>query len=92
MNSQTEKVQFTPGPWRAGSHTSDKWCVCPDWDWPTHRGEGRILAKDIESEADARLISAAPRMYEALKQILKCNYMEVGPIARAAIAAAEGKE
>lgn len=54
-------AKFTPGPWQAR-------------DSELIGGDGTILAtlhwhsgRDVENVADARLIAAAPEMYEALK-------------------------
>ena len=56
---------FTPGPWRFGHYGDGERC----WIGPDH--DGPIVAdvpRDIE--ADARLIAAAPELFEALRALL----------------------
>lgn len=69
------------------------------WPWSTKA----LMENDGWPESDARLIAAAPEMYEALKQLANNNLSEdncssvelagrrVANIARAAIAKIEGK-
>ena len=60
---------FTPGPWRAEKR--DRWQVQAE-----HRGPGSnfcvasINHWSDDAEADARLIAAAPALFEALVQLL----------------------
>src|SRR5690349_6008569 len=75
---------FTPGPWRADSSTFPRIGQVGEW-WAVYEGdadhdEGELIAeisrtaggsiRDVERErANARLIAAAPALYEALRNI-----------------------
>jgi hypothetical protein len=96
----------TPGPWQLSLHVSN----CVYWKANDEYNSLYVIADDVggrrhgenyedlsEVEANARLISAAPEMYEALKDLV---YQVQGPDqpawlclkdARAAIDKAEGK-
>ena len=96
--------KYTPGPWRYE----------PDEDIPGHKGPPRVVITDevigkhkrifvdvAPMDANARLISAAPDLLEALEAVMdshKTSNMSNGAIreaeemARAAIAKAYGKE
>jgi hypothetical protein len=71
-------TKFTPGPWRVelgdGYPHAGSWCVVCD----THPSKYTPLVAvqdfDDRSEADARLIAAAPDIYDAL--ILALPYVE----------------
>ena len=94
--------KWTPGPWTANKPTRDNgraevhagcMLVAQAFNWMLD-AEG-----DEQCWADARLIAAAPMMYEALKQIEPILARMYGPqaaelppmqIVRAAIAKAEG--
>ena len=63
--------KHTPGPWRANS----SWIESPQMalrvaviDWPKR---GRAPKSENEAKANARLIAAAPEMYEALNALLE---------------------
>jgi len=77
----------TPGPWTATA-TKHRTIIT------SHDGT-RVAECDSLSAADARLIAAAPEMYEALKAIMAsvagCVRNPEYEAARAAIARAEGK-
>jgi hypothetical protein len=58
---------FTPGPWEARDTCSqqERWVVGADHPYSS---EHRLtVAREIETEANARLIAAAPELYEALE-------------------------
>lgn len=87
-------AQHTPGPWEAKGedHSERGWCVID--------ATGMLVARRL-TEANARLIAAAPDMLEALKaaeewmtrEVAETRRMTLPPalgIARAAIAKAEG--
>ena len=85
------KVSHTPAPW--------KMLNVPVTNPRIHMMIGPALLKRPVSEADARLISAAPDMLEALKAMIAAGdaapYWEVNAardLARAAIAKATGEE
>ena len=57
------KIEHTPGPWEAREHSDGShWFV--DWE---QGGEGYTLVDGL-SEADARLIAAAPDLLAALRK------------------------
>jgi hypothetical protein len=71
-----DKPQFTPGPWvgtiHGNSEMGDTFHLGPEGD--EYAGvaftilEGALVqADDAENEANARLIAAAPELYEALE-------------------------
>jgi hypothetical protein len=94
---QTEKLRFTPGPWELeGSHVFRR---------HDHKGTFR-LSIDVETfsafrdekDANVALVSSAPDLYFALKQILsdlprKRDWLnpDLEILAKDAIAKAEGK-
>lgn len=88
----TEAVKHTPGPW--SYQMSDEDCC----DYEVYVGSGLhsidIIAGEygIESEADARLMSAAPDLLEALKAVTddKKSFTLALDLALKAIAKAEG--
>lgn len=97
MSESTETiVAHTPGPWHIDRNP---WTDSDRRPWTVARGnpvfgEDDIPVADIfASEADARLIAAAPTMYEALKEIVR-TYIPMEPPAfvTAAIAKAEGQQ
>lgn len=62
-----ENVKHTPGPWTFGFESVD-----PEWAVVTIKG-GLVVANvnaDHRQNANARLISAAPDLFEALKAAL----------------------
>ena len=72
MASTKEGLAFTPGPW----HLRDAEIVAHNGDLficdPFH-GSDRLLGKSLpidQRSANARLIAAAPDLYEALKDLL----------------------
>lgn len=108
LRSPDEGSKFTPGPWRIPHFMRlDTKCDCGHIfsDHQDHMGaictvrfddRGQEAATRAEAGANARLISAAPDMYEALKQLLmrwvdplsiRTEHWEV---ARAALAKADG--
>lgn len=63
-------TKHTPGPWQA----QDYWIIgCVEDSWDIMAGANTAcpwrVAKVFRSEADARLIAAAPDMYEALPDL-----------------------
>ena len=75
------EAKFTPGPWQVKHEEYDPWEVIANIDGPD---EGRFHWDSIcdcdqdsksrldseETKANARLIAAAPQMYEALTSVL----------------------
>ncbi len=76
------KTTFTPGPWiielpkhNKGSFakiSAQRWSKFASVVVKTTLGDG-VYVKDDAGEANARLIAAAPEMYELLRQILEGN-------------------
>ena len=68
-----EPATHTPGPWEMGRHATPE--SCPQFGVYAENGNGRDLAhvvsagttRHAETEANARLIAAAPEMLQALK-------------------------
>jgi hypothetical protein len=58
---------FTPGPWRAEQDALGHWAIL----WP--HSTKRAVARKVYSEDDARLIAAAPDLYEALAAYRKAQ-------------------
>lgn len=92
--------KYTPGPWMIGERRKDdnvlqlpivkqideddpksSYCVA----WIVTGGPS------IDDMANARLIAAAPKLLEALREIAKDQYGSSGKIARDAVAEVEGK-
>lgn len=104
MTEQTQREEHTPGPWDV--HNYDD---CPDHPWITARcnfdknasGKGYwyLSVSGPISQADARLIAAAPDLLEALRYA-DAEFERIGLPedcsprleVRAAIAKAEGRE
>jgi len=97
--------KFTPGPWGIAQNAMEHWMVTAA-DSEHHRGYIASLATtNTQSEANARLIAAAPQMLEALEELVELKerrhslpveiYQESREKAwnkcRAAIAAAKGE-
>jgi hypothetical protein len=84
----TEALQgHTPGPWLAREMVSGNWQVAAD-------DTAQTIAH-IRSEADARLVAAAPDMLMALRNVIALaehpvTQAEAMRLARAAIAKAQG--
>ncbi len=93
----------TKGPWvikepRHPDHAGASYDVYgPDWDQSAPRRDwpwrvASVTHSSPQSEANARLIAAAPDLYEALENILESTYDENTKIvARAALAKARGE-
>jgi hypothetical protein len=91
-----EQVKHTPGPWRVGKRAKMR-IVAGDDDTVASTGGDPTMP----AEANARLIAAAPDMYEALGALLElhggimngcdCESCKIALRARAAIAKAEGR-
>jgi hypothetical protein len=86
-------AQFTPGPWEMPGLDGDEYVICTD----KAKGKRRTVAHAY-SDANARLIAAAPDMLSALEMIaslaggqLPDYARSIHDIARAAIAKAEGR-
>ena len=59
-------MKFTPGPWIAHKLPKTDWLPGR---WEIHYSkDGECVAEIVHEDADARLIAAAPDMYEALKK------------------------
>ena len=99
--------EFTPGPWWVGRSGASP--LNDDIYFAEGSGHNQRIAtctynylSDVEIEANARLIAAAPEMLEALKAMVDAEYdgpdLDVGAFrlrlraARAAIAKAHGQE
>ena len=91
--------KHTPGPWQIGKNFGSVVCDTPV---PGIRGSddteyygGHLIAESV-TEANARLIAAAPELLEALKELMvAADRVSAEPVtwlgkARAAIAKAEG--
>lgn len=80
---------FTPGPWMYQATASDHDYIV----YPESTGRDVALVRDF-NEANARLIAAAPDLYEALRLAISEGDMgptgTAGKAARAAVAKAEG--
>ena len=62
----TMKPVFTPGPWRFGHYgDGERFWIGPDYDRPVVADVPRAF------EANARLIAAAPELFEALQALLE---------------------
>jgi hypothetical protein len=87
-------AKFTPGPWSVGNTTVRKYGSMSFPEVAVHvgtfekhgnclaivhlGGSGAISSLIADVEANARLISAAPEMYEALKLILTTHCCDTG--------------
>lgn len=97
-------AQFTPGPWEARDTCSqqERWVVGADH--PYSDSHKLAVAREIETEANARLIAAAPELYEALDELTRSfrliyevngddpDHTTVFPKAAAALAKARGEQ
>jgi len=95
---------FTPGPWTVTEKPNDPCCWTHHVETaerdpnPVFEGFAKSHIADVDGEANAKLIAAAPELLEALKQFV--SHSKVGQIygatlideAAAAIAKAEGRE
>lgn len=94
--SASNRPNFTPGPWAVSDAPSDgTYDVLSE---PGNRGDGWHEVATGCSRLDARLISASPEMYEALRDLLRVYEDEhltddegLAIAARAALAKAEGR-
>lgn len=105
------KTMFTPGPWRVSlsdatdvngdtSFSPIGGCGCCDSPWANPPEQERRAERD----ANARLISAAPELYEALQELLEVSgdakprkrsllrHTDAKDAARAALAKARGEQ
>lgn len=67
------KTKFTPGPWKL--HPNNDYIFSfkslDDWDNPRPICSPAVIYKENEeNEANARLIAAAPELYDAVKELL----------------------
>lgn len=102
-------MTYTPGPWRVltcavgdvdGRPHFEPWFDI-EADDPDLEGEWLAVARLVAMEADARLIAAAPTLYEALKRIVALSeddeheptyaWKDAFEAAAAALAIAEGE-
>jgi hypothetical protein len=99
-------TKFTPGPWHHIGEDDDDFVVYAGDEYVTNVGchsiapvafpdENGVVAFDVLTQANARLITAAPDLYEALKDCVEAlSYTEAGPridAARAALAKVRGE-
>lgn len=99
-----DKPQHTPGPWKVGTKVKE---IQTDG-FPVvgkYMDDGRPYytdwyIADVKTEANARLIAQAPRMFEFINHIAKIDFFsippsylkeEIGQEARKIIAKIEGK-
>lgn len=91
--------KHTPGPWEASLNVCEtRWLIYTQEQSLRHRGYLASTAETNEdSEANAKLMAAAPDLLDALKELvtvaeshISCPCPEIDE-ARAAIAKAEGK-
>lgn len=73
-NSPTMAANHTPGPWRQFWNETNKRTRTGNWYFVSRYGESDQknvpLRSGREAEANARLIAAAPAMYEMLTQVV----------------------
>lgn len=81
MSERVKAIGFTPGPWTVGERRGQTTRINalggdPSLDYQSWRGLAEVYGCTEEPEiggrvmaANARLIAAAPELYEALKQI-----------------------
>lgn len=101
-DTKVSEPKWTKGPWRAVNLNGPK--VKPRWGIVSNSDElGEIAEVRLGGEANARLIAAAPDLYEALQAMVEfyaadceadCKVEEHGPAgqARAALAKARGDD
>lgn len=98
----TNTVKHTPGPWEWQG--CELYCTLQD---APYYGYGEVICPTVKcgqycqggsvalgiSEADARLIAAAPDLLEALEELCSCDVLtqDLWDNARAAIAKAKGE-
>lgn len=72
----SERVTFTPGPWRIWKTGSEHWWICEPEQERRHSHFAKISVGNMwheEGEANARLIVAAPESYDALRQYVSAT-------------------
>ena len=62
------KPEFTPAPWKAYKRPEPIGFAWWEIHWPE---DGECVAEVVHEEADAKLISAAPDLYEALEELME---------------------
>ena len=87
-------MNYTPGPWKVQTFSAKTYMISTF--------QNGLIAQHVPGEANARLIAAAPELYEALENLLEACQLHVGirrtPIfqamhqATAALAKARGDE
>lgn len=98
MSDQKTEQKHTPGPWRYWPCKVDSTLTPPMYDYVQFASPiGHVFRAPIQllSEADARLIAAAPELLEALQALVKAHNDGLQPwpaldAANAAIAKATG--
>jgi len=78
--SETKHTQFTPGPW----HYTDAGYAALSIYGSDNKGLWHNTRTKEETEANARLIAAAPDGYELALLILRTNDVPEGPVRQAA--------
>ncbi len=73
MNDTKEKHAFTPGPWQAHGTKVSTWETQEQIEF-----HGDEVIAETGFEANARLIAAAPAMYEVLSELLDTLEMSKG--------------
>jgi len=75
MKNNNRNTKHTPGPWKVESHPNRQFPTCLEmeiWNQNTHVAtiQGHHEYKDdVNNEANARLIAAAPELLEALLRV-----------------------
>lgn len=85
------QAKHTPGPWLFAPHEPEEWWFSQTH-WVGNAGDCLVI---VEDEANARLIAAAPDMYEALVRAanrMAENAVRIPSDVTYAIAKAEGRE
>ena len=82
----TTKSMHTPGPWKQQCFL----VTSETGDWVCHTGMGNLPpSRSTESEANARLIAAAPNLLKALRDIIELTVLKGHTLAAAQIIADE---
>jgi len=81
-------MNYTKGPWKT---TEINYYIHNVWTDEPHRSAQVGECRGIDRAANARLISAAPDMYEELKRLIEISGWDETHPAVKAIAKAEGK-
>ena len=69
-------------------HTPGPWAIPKDDWWVYSKATGEMICQDIATEADCRLIAAAPDLYDAIRNSDDAHWTTA---MRAAMAKVEGR-